>query len=281
MRGVPRWLAVLAVVAIVALVCAFTLHRALAPAAFWSSRRSRPPFLLTASLRRNSSSTPAPAAIFADCTSKWTTRIAPPWTRSRSRATPPSSRYAAACFPAKPSSDSPRPASSRSKSRCTPPSTCLTLWETARPTSCVCTIPPTALPFAAGSRCWRKLSITAITPRPPRSTTARRCSATPIARPCASMIPLGRSRSLCPPRLQPTMFASINIPTRRSAPDCFAFATAALCPTTSTTAHSPSSPTPRRSGGTTPTLWDATSAAPVPATCSSSVRPARHCRFTP
>jgi len=34
MRGVPRWLAVLAVVAIVILVCAFTLHRAFAPAAF-------------------------------------------------------------------------------------------------------------------------------------------------------------------------------------------------------------------------------------------------------
>ena len=34
MRGVPRWLAVLAVVAIVILVCAFSLHRAFAPAAF-------------------------------------------------------------------------------------------------------------------------------------------------------------------------------------------------------------------------------------------------------
>src|SRR5271167_1725634 len=34
MRGVPRWLAVVAVVAIAALVCAFTVHRALAPAAF-------------------------------------------------------------------------------------------------------------------------------------------------------------------------------------------------------------------------------------------------------
>jgi|SRR5208283_3601588 len=33
MRGVPRWLAVLAVVAIVIMVCAFTLHRALTPAA--------------------------------------------------------------------------------------------------------------------------------------------------------------------------------------------------------------------------------------------------------
>ncbi len=34
MRAVPRWLAVLAVVAIGAIVCAFTVHRALAPAAF-------------------------------------------------------------------------------------------------------------------------------------------------------------------------------------------------------------------------------------------------------
>jgi uncharacterized protein YfaT (DUF1175 family) len=34
MRGVPRWLAVLAVVAVVIVVCAFTLHRAFAPAAF-------------------------------------------------------------------------------------------------------------------------------------------------------------------------------------------------------------------------------------------------------
>ena len=34
MRGVPRWLAVLAVVAIAVVVCAFTVHRALAPAAF-------------------------------------------------------------------------------------------------------------------------------------------------------------------------------------------------------------------------------------------------------
>jgi len=34
LRGVARWLAVLAVVATVAIVCAFTVHRALAPAAF-------------------------------------------------------------------------------------------------------------------------------------------------------------------------------------------------------------------------------------------------------
>ena len=34
MRGLRRWLAVLAVVAIVAVVCAFTVHRALTPAAF-------------------------------------------------------------------------------------------------------------------------------------------------------------------------------------------------------------------------------------------------------
>ena len=34
MRGLRRWLAVLAVVAIVAVVCAFTIHRAMAPAAF-------------------------------------------------------------------------------------------------------------------------------------------------------------------------------------------------------------------------------------------------------
>ena len=34
MRGVPRWLAVLAVVAIAAVVCAFTVRRALTPAAF-------------------------------------------------------------------------------------------------------------------------------------------------------------------------------------------------------------------------------------------------------
>ena len=35
MRGVPRWLAVLAVVAAVIVVCAFTLHRALTPAAIF------------------------------------------------------------------------------------------------------------------------------------------------------------------------------------------------------------------------------------------------------
>ena len=34
MRGVPRWLAVVAVLAVVGVVCAFTLHRALVPAAF-------------------------------------------------------------------------------------------------------------------------------------------------------------------------------------------------------------------------------------------------------
>ena len=34
MRGVPRWLAVLAVVAIATVVCAFTVRRALAPATF-------------------------------------------------------------------------------------------------------------------------------------------------------------------------------------------------------------------------------------------------------
>ena len=42
------------------------------------------------------------------------------------------------------------------------------------------------------------------------------------------MIPHGRSQSRCPPRLQPRTFASINIPTRRSALGCFAFAMAAL-----------------------------------------------------
>ena len=34
MRGVPRWFAVLAVVAMAAVVCAFTVHRALRPATF-------------------------------------------------------------------------------------------------------------------------------------------------------------------------------------------------------------------------------------------------------
>ena len=33
MRGVPRWFAVVAVLAVVAVVCAFTVRRALAPAA--------------------------------------------------------------------------------------------------------------------------------------------------------------------------------------------------------------------------------------------------------
>ena len=33
LRGVPRWLAVVAVLAIAAAVCAFTVHRAMAPAA--------------------------------------------------------------------------------------------------------------------------------------------------------------------------------------------------------------------------------------------------------
>ena len=34
MRGVPRWVAVLAVVATLAVVCAFTVRRAMAPATF-------------------------------------------------------------------------------------------------------------------------------------------------------------------------------------------------------------------------------------------------------
>ncbi len=40
MRGVPRWLAVLCVVAFAVVVCAFSLHRALAPASFRSLPRA-------------------------------------------------------------------------------------------------------------------------------------------------------------------------------------------------------------------------------------------------
>ena len=56
MRGVHRWLAVLAVVAIVAVLGAFTVHRALTPAALHGRRLRRPLFPPTDSLPRNSNS---------------------------------------------------------------------------------------------------------------------------------------------------------------------------------------------------------------------------------
>ena len=47
------------------------------------------------------------------------------------------------------------------------------------------------------------------------------------------------------------------------------------------TVRSPNLPTPRRSGGTTLIPWDAISRMPVPATCCSSARTAATCPFTP
>ena len=52
MRGVPRWVAVLAVVATGALVCAFTFRHATAPAAL-VSQLSQATFRLTVLLRSN------------------------------------------------------------------------------------------------------------------------------------------------------------------------------------------------------------------------------------
>ena len=52
MRGVPRWLAVVAVLAVAAVVCAFTVHRALAPARSML-QLSEPRFPPTASLPPN------------------------------------------------------------------------------------------------------------------------------------------------------------------------------------------------------------------------------------
>ena len=105
MRGVPRWLAVLAVVAIVTLVCAFSLHEALTPASM---------------LVRGFEAT-LPADGFASANSRSIRRTgrdlrglrveidnptAPPWTQSPLRETPPSYQCAQAYFPATPRSNS-------------------------------------------------------------------------------------------------------------------------------------------------------------------------------
>ena len=99
MRGVPRWLAVLAVVAIVVMVCAFTLHRALTPAAMlihasqatlpadgFASTEIHDPFLhrprSSRTSRRNRRA-----------------HTAPSWTPSPSTATPPTVSVRAGVLP--------------------------------------------------------------------------------------------------------------------------------------------------------------------------------------
>src|SRR5215469_11291834 len=96
-----------------------------------------------------------------------------------------------------------------------------------RLTSCVCTILQTGWRFDVGSRCWPRPSSTKGNRRR-RSTIARRCCASPIARPCARTMRVGRARWHCQSRCRLRTFGNTSIPTLRLAPSCSVCATAAL-----------------------------------------------------
>ena len=98
----------------------------------------------------------------------------------------------------------------------------------ARQTSCGCTILPTGWRSATGSPCWPSRSITAANRCRRRLTTAPPCCASPIARPCANTMRPGRMPWRCPRLPRRAISGSINIPTRRWEPRCFACAVAAL-----------------------------------------------------
>ena len=198
MRGVPRWLAVLAVVAItLRVVCAFTIHRALTPAAFV--------------LRLSDATIPADGFTSTELKIRSSNgrdlrglQVAgrePSWRCSgvhdRRGRFGNSLVCARACCPARRSCASPLPVSLRRRSCCRPRSTPVTPSAMARRTFSACTILPTARHFAAGSPCWRNRSTTAGKSCRPRSTTALRCCALPIARLCASTMRHGPMPCRC------------------------------------------------------------------------------------
>ena len=129
----------------------------------------------------------------------------------------------------KPSSSSPRRVSSRSKLPCAQPSTPPTAVGDGTPDFLRLHDAADRVAF----RRWFTLLAEAEYYRRQSQRDRRLCgtAALCLSRSTASStIPRGRRPSICLPPLPPATFGSISIRTRRSAPGCFAFATAALRP---------------------------------------------------
>ncbi len=213
MRGVPRWLAVVAVLAITTAVCAFTLHRALAPASFvWQLSAATIPAdgFTSAELTIRSSNghdlpglhveveTPHRAAVESLSVESG---IATAWLRS-------------GVLPGETDIRVTGPGFAPQRSRCGRPPIAATRWATAPRIFCGCTIPLTGWRSAAGLRCWRNHSTTAANRFRRRLTIAPRCCVSLIARLCVSTMLPGRTAWHCRLRLRPVIFSSISIPTR-------------------------------------------------------------------
>ncbi len=253
MRGVPRWLAVLAVVAVVTMVCAFTVHRVLIPAGLLiqSSQSALPADGFTSTeIIVHSSTGRDLRGLRAEVDDSHRAMVESVSTTSdsvmvkvSSGVLPGETRLRLIVSGIEPKDVALRMTLDVSDSL-----------GTALLTSCASTIRLIAQLFAGGSPCWRKRSFTGITPRLLRSTIVRHCFVTLIARLYASTTPPGRRPWPYLSHLRPTMFASINIRTPRWVQDYFAFATAASRPVILAMAHSLNLPMPRRSGVITPTL---------------------------
>ena len=251
MRGVPRWLAVLAVVATGAVVCAFTVRRAMAPATFvlQLSQTALPADGFTSTELRITPSNgrqlrglqvtvedPHRAAV-ESVTVEGDTAIASLARRcvaGRDQGADRGSRIRDAGDRVTHDARYQRHDRRRHSGL-----------------SCACTILPTALPSAAGLPCWRKRSIFADRRCRPRLTIAPRSCALPIARPCARTMPRGHARWRCRLRRRQATSSNINILTLRLGRHCSGCVVEAFKPATSAMVPSRNLRMWKRCGGTT------------------------------
>ncbi len=280
MRGVPRWIAVLAVVATGAVVCAFTVRRAMAPATlilqlsqttvpadgFTSTElkitpsNGRPLRDLQVTVEDPHRAVVESVTVDGDtATASLRAGVLPGATKvrvTRSRLRGTSDRIPALC------------------------STPVTRSETALRTSCACTIPLTALLSADGLPSWLRRSISADERFLRKLTIAPRCCASPTAKPCGRTMRCGRTRWHCRLQLRQATSSNINTRTRRWQQHYFACVVGAFRPTISATAPSRSSRMWKRFGGITRTLSDTTWLAPGPVICCSFGKTVRGCHST-
>ena len=281
MRGVPRWVAVLAVVATGAVVCAFTVRHAMAPA----------------TLMLQLSPTTLPADGFTSTELKITPSNGRPLRDLQVTVEDPhraavesvtidgegdmaTASLRAGVLPGETKVRVTGRGFAAQEIALAQRSTAVTRSATALRTSCACTILPTAWLSAGGLPCWLRRSISADERCPPKLTIAPRSCASPTVKPCARTTPLGRARWRCRRRLRQATSSNINTPTLRWRRHCFGCVVEAFRPAISATAPSRNSRMWKRFGGTTPISSAATYRALGPATCCSSARMARGCHST-
>ena len=221
MRGVPRWVAVLAVVATGAVVCAFTVRRALAPAtcALQLSQTAIPADGFTSTELRISPSNgrqlrdlqvtvedPHRAAV-ESVTVEGDTATA----SLRAGVLPGETKLRIAAPGVRDAGDHAAHHARRQRHDWRRHSGLLALARSCRPRR----LPP--LVYLPG----RGAVLPRAEPCPPRLTIAPRSCASPIAKPCARTMQHGHTLWRCRPRLRPATSSNINIPTLRLAAALF------------------------------------------------------------